>query len=401
MAANDKIMDLSLRHAIGTQRLAGGDVKAMMEVLRKAEADLQVKLLARLRPGDWTSKRYKAMIKDIRKMRRALFANLHASSRDKLLALAKAEQTFTRGILNAALPIELNYATVSASTLNTLVTATPFSGGTNAARTLAQWWENVAAADQRRIIEAIQMGMVQGETVPQVTSRVMQGMQITRANAETVIRTGINHVSNGSREKFFEANSDMIQAEMWASTLDGRTTAVCRGRDGHYDAVGSTPLEKVPEPHLDPPGATPPAHPRCRSIKVGILDDLGIESKMPARPFVRDIRTGRQRQMDFRTDARVKVGAKRWKQMSRKQRNSAVRTERQAWTKQAVGTVPSKMTYDPWLRQQPKAFQEEVLGIRKAQAFRKGLKLDRFIDRAGNELTLKQLAIKFPEYIAA
>jgi len=394
-------MDLSLRHAIGTQRLAGGDVKAMMEVLRKAEADLQVKLLARLRPGDWTSKRYKAMIKDIRKMRRALFANLHASSRDKLLALAKAEQTFTRGILNAALPIELNYATVSASTLNTLVTATPFSGGTNAARTLAQWWENVAAADQRRIIEAIQMGMVQGETVPQVTSRVMQGMQITRANAETVIRTGINHVSNGSREKFFEANSDMIQAEMWASTLDGRTTAVCRGRDGHYDAVGSTPLEKVPEPHLDPPGATPPAHPRCRSIKVGILDDLGIESKMPARPFVRDIRTGRQRQMDFRTDARVKVGAKRWKQMSRKQRNSAVRTERQAWTKQAVGTVPSKVTYDPWLRQQPKAFQEEVLGIRKAQAFRKGLKLDRFIDRAGNELTLKQLAIKFPEYIAA
>ena len=400
MTANERILDLSLRHAVGVQRMAGGDVRAMLAMLQKAEKDLEKKLLTRLKTGDWTSKRYKTMLQEIRVMRRELFASLHATSREKLLALAKAEQEFTRGILNRALPIELNYASASAQTLNTLVTATPFSGGANAARTLSQWWESVAAADQRRIIEAIQMGMVQGETVPEMTGRVLASQSLTRANAETVVRTAVNHVSNGSRDAFFAENKDIMEAVMWVSTLDGRTTLICMERDGCYDAVGDTPMSRIPEPHLDPPGARPPAHPRCRSITVGVLDALGVEAKMPERPFVRDTRTGRQREMDFRADTKAKVGPKRWKEMSRKQRNSAVKRTRQDWVKQNVGTVPGKTTYEEWLRRQPTSFQNEVLGIRKAQAFRKGLTLDKFVERTGHELTLKELAAKFPDYMA-
>jgi hypothetical protein len=55
------------------------------------------------------------------------------------------------------------------------------------------------------------------------------------------------------------------------------------------------------------------------------------------------------------------------------------------------GQVPAEMNYDQWLRKQPVSFQNEVLGIKKGQLFRAGLKMDRFVDRQGNELNLSQL----------
>jgi len=58
-----------------------------------------------------------------------------------------------------------------------------------------------------------------------------------------------------------------------------------------------------------------------------------------------------------------------------------------------VGPVPATTTYDSWMRTQSRAFQEDTLGIAKAKLFREGgLKLDKFVDRNGGELTLEQLA---------
>jgi len=46
------------------------------------------------------------------------------------------------------------------------------------------------------------------------------------------------------------------------------------------------------------------------------------------------------------------------------------------------------------------AFQNEVLGVAKGKAFRKGLRLEQFVDRRGAELTLVQLKRKFPSYVS-
>ncbi len=130
-----------------------------------------------------------------------------------------------------------------------------------------------------------------------------------------------------------------------------------------------------------------------------VLDALALADSMGSRPFVRDTRTRRFREKDFRAEAKTRVGPARWKKMTRAQRSNAVRSDRRAWTKENVGTVPAMTSYDTWLRKQPTVFQNEVLGIRKARAFRKGLKLDKFIDRKGNELTLVQLKEKFPTFL--
>lgn len=60
------------------------------------------------------------------------------------------------------------------------------------------------------------------------------------------------------------------------------------------------------------------------------------------------------------------------------------------------GQVPESLRYGDWLRKQGAGFQDEVLGKGRAELFRGGLPIDRFTDRAGNELTLKQLRAAEP-----
>jgi len=56
---------------------------------------------------------------------------------------------------------------------------------------------------------------------------------------------------------------------------------------------------------------------------------------------------------------------------------------------------PNEPTYSEWLRRQPRERVEDILGKRKATMFLdEGVDLDRFTDRDGRELTIKQMEAK-------
>jgi hypothetical protein len=56
------------------------------------------------------------------------------------------------------------------------------------------------------------------------------------------------------------------------------------------------------------------------------------------------------------------------------------------------GQVPAEMTYGEWLKQQPRASVEDILGPKKAALFLDGkLPIDRFVDDTGHELSLDEL----------
>ena len=133
----------------------------------------------------------------------------------------------------------------------------------------------------------------------------------------------------------YAGNADLIKGVRWVSTLDGRTSPICRARDGViYD------VDKGPRP---------PAHWNCRSTTVPVLRswrELGIPAD-EASP-------GTRASMD--------------------------------------GQVPSDMTYQQWLKSKPAAFQDETLGKAKGRLFRSGgLTLDRFVNNKGREYTLDEL----------
>lgn len=408
--ANQELFDASLRHQIGIRRLTAGQVREILALLEKA--DRQLTILLRRRLGavvgqDFRSERYKTLIRDIRELRRQLNVELRQKLRGNMVDLAKLEQDFELRIFNNTLPVQLSLATASTEQLLAIITATPFAGGANAARTLQQWFEGLLAADQRRLQDAINLGLTQQESIDQIVRRVAGtranrfrdgALAVTRRNAEAIVRTAVNHVSNMARNAFWEANSDIIKALKWNATLDGRTSRICMGRDGHFAPVSGKSVAGVPEPRLQPPTARPPAHPNCRSVMIAVLDDAGVAAQIGERPFVRDTRTRRFRERDFRAQAREQVGAERWKSLSASQRNALIRDQRNAWADANIGQVPADVDYDTWLRRQPTSFQNEVLGPTRAKAFRKGLKLDKFVDRAGNELTLDELREMLPDF---
>lgn len=397
--ANEDLFDALLRHAVGLRRLSTGEVMAVLNILEQADKELAQKIRTAnfaVKVESLTTKRTKSLLKDVRKLRRRAVLEMRNRTRQGMVNMAKAEQRFVRDLVAGAIPVQLDYASVSVEQLRSLV-GLPF-GGESGSFTLSQWFGKMEAADMDRIYGALQQGITQSETIDQIASRVVTATELTRRNAEAIVRTGVSYITNATRHEWYEANSDIINAERWTATLDGRTTAICRGRDGHHKPLSGTSTKGVPRPWLRPITATLPAHVGERSIFTAVLSPDGIAQKMPDRPFVRDTRTRRFRERDFRADARGAAGAK-WRKMSAKQRNNAIRQQKQTWANRVVGQVPGDTTYDAWLRRQSTAFQNEVLGVRKAQAFRKGLKLDQFLDRRGSELTLDQLEAKFPDYV--
>lgn len=411
---NERYFDAALRHQIGIRRFSSGEVKKILKILEKSDKELIELLRKRLaklagKPLDLTSQRYKALLKDIKKIREAVVSQMRSVVKDDLLELAVMEQDFEKKILKAVLPVNVEFTTVAVSTLQAVVTQQPFAGGTAAARTLQTWFDDLKRVDQKRVVEAVQLGLTQGETVDQMVRRIAGTrkanyadgvLAVSRRNAETIVRTATNHVSNAARETFWQENEEYISALRWTSTLDGRTSAICRSRDGKLVLLGDSPLP-AGEKKLEPQGARPPAHPNCRSVMIAVLDDVAIADQLPNRPFVRDARTRKEREIDFRAEAKAQVGSA-WSGMTTQQRNKIISSVRRSWGEQNIGRLPGTVTYNEWLKRQPAAFQDEVLGRSKAQLFRKGgLSLDQFTDRRGNELSLEELKLTQPQAFQA
>lgn len=408
MVANRDILDAMLRRQVYLHRYTLGEVRAILALLEAADEDLALRIrrmVARVGPGGLSTVRAQEMLTAIRAMRVEALREVRARLRDDGYALARIEAQSAVQILRDTIPVNLDLITPPAQTLRALVTQRPFMGATPGARTLRQAIGDLAASDLRRIEGALQLGVVQGETPDQLVRRIIGRRSLryadglvatTRAKAEAITRSFVNHVSNGARAEVFQANADIILGMRVAATLDGKTSTVCAVLDGQVDPVGDHKLPKG-ERRLEPPGARPPFHAwGCRTAMVAVLSWSGIADRVGERPFVRDTRTRQMRERDFRAEAKAAAGAD-WKEMDRAERTSAVRRRRDVWVREAVGTVPAKTEYRDWFARQPAHFQREVLGPSKFKLYAKGgLELDRFVDR-GKPLTLAQLAEREPE----
>lgn len=96
---------------------------------------------------------------------------------------------------------------------------------------------------------------------------------------------------------------------------------------------------------------------------------------------------------DFRALAKSSAGLEAWAELDESERRDLVRAEKVAWLEGRLGDVVGRETYAAWLKRQPVAVQDRVLGVTRARLFRAGgLTIDRFTDALGRTLTLEQLA---------
>lgn len=360
-SANEKAFDAAVRHQVFLQRYGGSQARDVLKILKEAERDLVKRLRAQagslarspargeIGAGLTSSRRLEAMLAEIRQQSKDVRRSLEALSRGSLRSLAEAEVDISTDALNGSVGVDIGVTRPSPELLRAIVDGPLVRG-----RTLRQWYTRLEDGRFNRLEAAVRLGLVEGDTIPQMVARFRAAEDVTRRSAVALVRTSVNAVANQARTRLYEANEDVIEGMRWVSTLDGRTSPICQARDGMVWPLG--------QPH-----PKPPAHPNCRSTLTPVIkgwDDLAEPGALKRGRGAKDIdRLFRKRLRDRGWPAnRV---------------NAAVLDGRSSLN----GVVPSKTTYQDWLRRQPASFQDGVLGPTKGKLFRRGgVTLDRFVD---------------------
>jgi SPP1 gp7 family putative phage head morphogenesis protein len=209
---------------------------------------------------------------------------------------------------------------------------TPLSAEGVRGQLLEPWLKDFNQVQRKAMTGIIRNGYALGQTNAQIRKQIRgtlaeryQDGHLAKLNraASTITRTAIQHVANTARMETWEANDDIVKGYRWLSTLDSRTSPICRSLDQKVYKLGEGPL--------------PPAHPDCRSTTTAELSE----------------------EYDY-----LKQGATR----KSKGPNDS-------------GTAPSGQKYYDWIQGQPVAYQNEILGTKRAKLLRDGgLSAERFAD---------------------
>lgn len=377
--ANEQFYDALLRHQTYLLRFSGSVRNRVNNILAATELDLVDKIRSRLATNVGLTtpvefKRLQSLMDSIAILRGKAWAEAGTVMEEEVVALALHEPVSISDTLKITLPVKIETVIPSARLLRSIALSRPFQG-----RILKDWAASIEADDLRRIHNAIQLGMTAGEDMATIARRVV-GTQalsnedgtlaLTRQQVQAVTRTAVMHVSNASRTAFFLDNSDVVNMEYFVATLDSRTTPQCRANDGKRYELGKGPI--------------PPLHFNCRSLRIAAIDG-NLLGDRPAKPYVESQLLGEYAEENGLSG----IGSYDDLPYGTKGDYNKFKSGR---IRELVGPIPAHIDYQTWMEGASRVFQDDTLGITKAKLFRGGLKLDRYVNRNGDELTLHELA---------
>lgn len=349
---NEKLQDANVLHAIRIERLKNNIVRRSIAILNKADTALLAELskkLETLSPESFTVQRLDALLASVSDLNAVAYAELSTDLNSELKDFVEYEAGYQNNLFKETLPFQVSVAAINAEQVYTAAFARPFQG-----RLLKEWMQGLETDKAVKIRDVARIGYVNNETVSQMVTKLRGTkalnysdgvIEITRRNAEAIVRTAIGHMAGFTKNRFYEANDDVIKAIEWVSTLDARTSNPCIIRDGKlYANITHKPIGH----NLAWGGGPGNYHINCRSTSVAI-----------ARSW---------RELGFSLD-----------ELSDSTRASM------------NGQVPADLKYGDWLKKQSDKIQDEVLGVTRANELRAGATIDRFFNDKGKFLTLKEL----------
>jgi len=98
------------------------------------------------------------------------------------------------------------------------------------------------ANKKREVINAINDGVLGGETNAEIAARVGRIAEgRPEHQVKSLTRTAVNHAASMAKKAATEENQAFFKGDEWVSTLDSRTTLLCAGRDGNIYPIGEGP----------------------------------------------------------------------------------------------------------------------------------------------------------------
>ena len=123
--------------------------------------------------------------------------------------------------------------------------------------TLTQQVGRIGQGELKRINSIIDTGISKGLTNNEMVEKISKTTNLTKTQANALVRTSITRSSSVAQTKAMEANEELLKGYKFVAVLDTRTSEICSAMDGR-------------EFPLDDKRYLPPLHWRCRSTIVPI-----------------------------------------------------------------------------------------------------------------------------------
>jgi hypothetical protein len=234
----DSISQTLTRHQFFIQRYGGGEFKKLIPVLRQMLKD--IKAMMQNAPPNQV-----ARLLQIETEIRLIVDNAAGKISQELLQsandLIKYESGFTTRFLDSLVTVKTSG--VELYQLQAVVTATPMKllkGANFNNQTIEQAINHFAGAVKNDILQKVRMGIVSGQTTPEITKQITSQVQNrTVRQAEALARTTINHVASETRNQVIKENAELFDGERFVATLDGRTTVTCFPGETVISSIGN------------------------------------------------------------------------------------------------------------------------------------------------------------------
>nr|DAG80644.1 MAG TPA: minor capsid protein [Caudoviricetes sp.] len=249
-----------ISHQIWLQRTASGEVKDLAPFLKEMRDEIKRQVLLFGDDGRSTA-RLNKLLRDLEEALAGLTGDWQTKLTEDLKELAAYEAEWN--VKTLATNVNAEFITPTAEQVWAAAEFQPLSLSdkpVDFTKLMSGWGETEVS----RLVTGVKMGFVQGQTTRQIVKNVVGAgglADISERNAATVIRTALAHVSNEARNETYRQNDDIIEKYEWVSTLDSRTSTICRARDGMTWEIGKGPM--------------PPAHPNC------LLGDTVVSTGSP------------------------------------------------------------------------------------------------------------------------
>ena len=278
MSATEYLIDASTRHQIMLQRLSGGAFNKLKPILEQLQKDVKARL--RDDPTDFQMHRLTALSADIQALFDEANAEFGKQLNLELNAFTEYETDFQYRMLGNAVTTELTLPAIEQVVSATTKAKAVLISGKEVKKLTISGMVKTLGTKPRIIENRIRAGIIEGKSVDQMVRDIMRiADKVNKRDARTIVRTAFNLAGSEARKAVVSANADIITGEKWVSTLDGRTSDVCIGRDGKVYDVGVAPF--------------PPAHMNCLpgDTNVSTCSDISNVYKRPYKGRVVNIRT--------------------------------------------------------------------------------------------------------------
>lgn len=335
----DEIKDLLLTRSLLLQRVSNSLTKDIINAYVSVIDDI----LAQIATGKNIN--LVNMNKIINELNAKLSPDL-TSVNDDLVQLGISEASYIANGINGAIGIDLVSKLPTDRTVQKIVNTSLMDG-----LTISEWLGKQDKAFQETLTKQIRLAVIEGETNPQIVSRLKGALDIkNNNNIKTIVRTAVSTITGQVREQTYKENQDVLKGEEWSATLDGRTRkehAIYDGSWWDFEGKGLNAKGKA-NPYKQAGREW-----NCRCVMVPVVKsfkELGIP--------LDEVPIGTRSSID--------------------------------------GYVSRDTTFEKWFEGKSKSFQEEYLGVQRYKLYKDGvINFSDLVNQNGQTLTINQLKEKY------